>query len=285
MTYKPAWYKSPIDLPERTVGKFSVKHRVVTGKMPVVGARQAYTRGIRPLNAKLDEPLLIHELHEKNHGLWMTDLPEELNQIEEMLYTVKPQGRVLVGGLGLGIVAKRLTEITGISNVTVIEKSKEVIKLCANGAYTTVCNDIKSFLEGNTTFHQIPFDFYLLDTWCGTGESAWWSEVMPLRRAIRNRWGSKPVVHCWAEDIMLGQVKRSLVIDEMKKKMMLLHNADINNKKKFTLQDCRHWYYKYFPVDMTPVQADWFLENVGTRAWEKRYGKMIDKVTTKEGRK
>ena len=83
---------------------------------------------------------------------------------------------------------------------------------------------------------------------------------------------------------MLGQVKRSLVIDEMKKEMLRLHNADIG-KKKLTLQDCRTWFYKYFPVDMTPAQADWFLEQVGTKAWEKRYGKMIDKVMTKKGKK
>lgn len=282
--YKHAWYKSPIDLPERTIGKFSIKHRVVTGKTPVVGARQAYTRGLRPLNAKLSEPLLVHELHEGGHGLWMTDLPEELNQIEEMLHTVKPQGRVLVGGLGLGIVAERLA-ILGC-DVTVVERSRAIIKLCATSpGYTTVCDYIEAFLKGNHPRHQTPYDFYLLDTWCGTSEATWWGNVMPLRRAIRNRWGSKPIIHCWAEDIMLGQVQQSLVIDEMKKEMLRLHNADTNNKKKFTLQDCRRWYYKYFPVDMTPAQANWFLENVGTKAWEHKYGKMIDKVTTKEGRK
>lgn len=277
MTYQHAWYKSPIDLPERTIGKFYVKHRVVTGETPVIGMRQAYTRGINPLDAKLDEPLLIHELHEKDHGLWMTDLPEELNQIEEMLYNVKPQGRVLVGGLGLGIVAKRLTEIIGIKEVVVVEKSRDVIKLCANGAYGTICSDIMEYLTSDR-LHQAPFDFYLLDTWGGTNESTWWNTVMPLRRAIRNRWGSRPVVHCWAEDIMLGQVKRSLVIDDMKKEMLRLHNAEVG-KKKMTLSDCRTWYYKYFPVNMTPKQADWFLENVGTRAWEKKYSEMINKVT------
>lgn len=281
MTYQHSWYKSPIDLPERTIGKFSVKHRVVTGKTPVVGTRQAYTRGITQLNAKLDEPLLIHELHEEEHGLWMTDLPEELNQIEEMLYNIKPQGEVLVGGLGLGIVAKRLTEIVGIKSVTVVEKSQAVLKLCANGAYNTVCADIQAFLEGNSALHQNPFDFYLLDTWGSTNESTWWGTVMPLRRAIRNRWGSKPVVHCWAEDIMLGQVKRSLVIDDMKKEMLKQHN-DSSGKPPIRLESCRGWFYKYFPVNMTPKQADWFLKNVGTRQWEKRYGEMINKVTSKE---
>ena len=283
--YQPAWYKSPIDLPEKTIGRCSIKHRVVTGKTPVIGTRQAFTRGISTLNAKLNEPLLIHELHEKDHGLWMTDLPEELNQIEEMLYNVKPQGRVLVGGLGLGIVAKRLTEIPGITNVTVVEKSKAVINLVLPQTRKSVaeaalrvniwCEDIACYLADSTTPR---FDFYLLDTWGGTNESTWWNTVMPLRRAIRNRWGNKPVIHNWAEDIMLEQVKQSLVIDDMKKEMLRLHNADIG-KKKLTLQDCRTWFYKYFPVDMTPAQADWFLAHVGETSWEKKYGVMIDKVT------
>lgn len=283
MTYQPACYKSPIDLPEKIVGNFSVRHRIITGKTPVIGARQAYTRGVWPLNAKLNEPLLIHELHEEGYGLWMTDLPEELNQIEEMLYNAKPQGEVLVGGLGLGIVAKRLTEISGVTGVTVIERSRPVIKLCANGAYRTICSDIMKYLTSQD-FHQVPFDFYLLDTWGGTNESTWWNTVMPLRRAIRNRWGNKPVIHAWAEDIMIGQVKRSLAIDDMKRKMLQLHNAEIG-KKKLTPQDCRTWFYKYFPVNITPKQADWFLAQIGTVAWEKRYGKMIDRVTTKENRK
>ena len=107
---------------------------------------------------------------------------------------------------------------------------------------------------------------------------------MPLRRAIRNRWGSKPIIHAWAEDIMLGQVKQSLIIDESKKQMLQLHNVERKGRKKLTLQDYRTWYYRYFPVNMTPAQANWFLKHIGTLAWEKRYGKMIDLVTTKEGR-
>lgn len=277
MTYTPAWYESPINLPERTLGKFSVRHQIVKDKTPVIGTRQAYTRGIQPVTLKLKEPLLIHQLFEEGHGLWMTDLPEELNQIEEMLYNVKPQGRVLVGGLGLGIAAKRLTQIMGVTDVVVVERSRNIIKLCHEGVYDVVCADIKKYLEGYSIQQtNKPFDFYLLDTWGGTNEATWWETVMPLRRVIRNRWGSKPTIHCWAEDIMLGQVRRSLVIDDMKKEMLQQHNAT-PGKKKITLADCRVWYYKHFPVDMTPAQADWFLENVGTNAWEKKYGQIVDK--------
>lgn len=274
MKYTPAWYASPINLPERTIGKFSIRHRIVEGQTPVVGARQAYTRGTTPLMAKLKEPLRVHELHEEGHGLWMTDLPEELNQIEEMLYHVKPQGRVLVGGLGLGIVAKRLTEIKGVTDITVVERAAEVIELCHTPGYRIVHGDILTFIQEP---NRIPYDYCLLDTWGGTNETTWWNKVLPLRRAIRQRWGRKPVIHCWAEDIMWGQVQRALVITKDKKKMLQLHNAT-SGKKPLTLADCRHWYYKYFPVDFTATQANWFLKNVGSEAWEKKYGAMIDKT-------
>jgi hypothetical protein len=256
MTYQPAWYPSPIALPEQTIGKFSIRHRFEKGSTPVVGMRQAYTRGIGTVTAKLSKPLRIHELYKTNGNgtdqLLMTDLPEELNQIEEMLYNVKPQGRVLVGGLGLGIVARRVAEIVGVESVTVVEISRSVIQLCApkgTANFRTVRADILKFL----TTHKEPFDFYLLDTWGGTNEMTWWGTVLPLRRAIRQRWGKKPVVHCWAEDIMWGQVKRQLMQCPIP-----------------------HWYYVKELLHMSDRQAEQFLAEAGLPTWEKRYGKAID---------
>ena len=77
-------------------------------------------------------------------------------------------------------------------------------------------------------------------------------------------------------NIEQGQVKQALVVDDMKKLILQLHNADIG-KKKMSLQDCRAWHHKHFPVDITPAQADWFMEHVGTKAWEKKYGAVVDK--------
>ena len=248
MGYQAAWYASPINLPERRNGAVQVRHRTIEDKTPIVGARQAYTRGLRPVTAKLKEPLRIHELIHDKHGLWMTDLPEELNQIAELMWLLSPSGRVLVGGLGLGIVAKTLAIRKGINKtaLTVVENDADVIALCATPDYKIVHQDIAAFLRE----HSDPFDFYLLDTWQGTNESCWLETVMPLRRTIRNRWGSKPVVNCWAEDIMQGQVRRCLVGPN------------------------RYWKYERLPL-MNERKADQFLANVGLPAWEKAYGGLI----------
>ena len=246
--YQPALYRSPINLPERSSGKISVRHRIVKEKTPIIGMRQAYTRGVSPLTVKLTAPLKIHELTEGD-GVWMTDLPEELNQIGQMIYEIQPRGRVLVGGLGLGIVARTLAALDQVLTVTVVEKNSDVIKLCADENFRVVHDDIKNFLQ--TT--NLQFDYFLLDTWAGTNESTWWGTVLPLRRIIRNRFGAKRVIHCWAEDIMLGQVTQSLL-------------NPLNREA---------WFYNGLPP-MNETAAEWFVRYAGSREWERKYGKIVD---------
>lgn len=248
--YEPQWYKSPIDLPEGVSGDVVVSHRHIEPgqKVTIIGMRQALLRGIRAASGIAQQRIRIHELSHNHRGVWMTDLPEELNQIGEMLYDVMPMGRVLVGGLGLGILATTLANRVGVDKVTVVEINPDVIKLCARPGYTVVNADIVEYLRTSNE----EFDFFLLDTWQGTNEGTWWSEVMPQRRLIRQRWGKSAQVHCWAEDIMHGQIFNSLVSKQP------------------------HWYYTGLPVPMTPRVARAFLRDVGSPAWEAKYGSIID---------
>jgi len=255
--YKPSWYKSPINLPRGRSGKMMVRHRIIPvgSEVRIVGMRQAMLRGMVPVSARLDDSLKVHELVEEDVGVWMSDLPEELNQIAELLATVKPRGRVLVGGLGLGILAKAVSERLGVDDVFVVEHSPDVIKLCRAPGYRVQEDDIGAFLR----WHVEPFDFYLLDTWQGTNEGTWWDTVLPLRRTIRNRWGRKPVVHCWAEDIMLGQVFGSLVTKPP------------------------HWYYRELQMPMSKTEARRFVSDVGLPAWERKFGAAVDTVLAPSG--
>lgn len=74
--------------------------------------------------------------------------------------------------------------------------------------------------------------------------------VHELRCTIRNRFGARPIVHCWAEDIMIGQIRRSLEGPH------------------------RFWKYKRLPL-MTPRQIERFLSDVGLPQWEKLYGGLV----------
>lgn len=260
--YEPQWYSSPIHLAERRVGTAEIRHRILpVGKtVEIVGARQALLRGVKQVRGVVEgQPLRIHELLEHTKRgkdslgrLWMTDLPEELNQIAEMVHTVAPCGRVLIGGLGLGLVASAVASCPGVEHIMVVERSPDIITLCNQGeawGYVVAQADIADYLRESRT----RYDYYLLDTWGGTNEGAWWDTVMPLRRIIRNRWGAKPVIHCWAEDIMVGQIIPALTVG-----------------KPF-------WYYKHLPR-MTRRQAEVFTRNVGMPAWERKYGAAVDRA-------
>src|SRR5438552_448534 len=124
--------ESPIAIPESKSGNVSVQHRILKkgSETAIVSMRSALLRGISAKFAKLSRNLRIHELHEEGHGLWMTDLPEELQQIAEAIEEFDPRGHVLVGGLGLGIIATILRDRPGIKSVTVVERNADIIRLC-----------------------------------------------------------------------------------------------------------------------------------------------------------
>lgn len=254
--YAAQFLPSPIDLPERRCGKLRIEHRTLTESVDVVGMRQALMRGVRPVKGKLSEPLRIHYLLDQDHGVWMTDQPEELNQIAESLYHYPPRGLVLVGGLGLGVAAKCIGDFPDVECVDVVERSREVITLCADhAAYNVKRSDIVKYLR--TTRKR--YDYFFLDTWQATGECEWWSSVMPMRRIIRNRWGATPVVHCWAEDIMVGQVYQSAMLGAG-----------------------YHWHYKCLPLGADHALVRRFISDVGLPSWEKEFGAGVDAMLREE---
>lgn len=253
--FKPTWFPSPISLPEKKSGKFEILHRILTDKTPLIGMRQAFMRGTRPIMCNIETPLRIHELKE-NGNVWMTDLPEELNQIAQMLHEVKPKGRVLIGGLGLGICAKMVAALPEVTTVDIVELNEDVINLAFKNFDLAI--EKKMCCTKDDILRYIrevgpEYDYYLLDTWAGTGESTWWEDVMPLRRTIRNRFFTRPKIHCWAEDIMTGQITQAIGMGQ------------------------RNWKYKGLPEYMTQREIKEFVTDVGLLSWEAKYGKLYPK--------
>lgn len=245
---KPQWYASPIDLPEGRSGRIVLSHHVHNAgeRLPIVGIRQAILRGVSPINVYLHEPLRVHELREQGVGVWMTDLPEELQQVADALNKFRPRGRVLVGGLGLGILARTLETHPLVESVRVVEINPDVINLTGEGI-DVVQGDLREYLQ---TCEE--FDCFMLDTWQNTNEGAWWEDVMPLKRIIRRRFARRPRVWCWAEDMMAAQVVNALQLG------------------------AHHWYYTHVPK-LTETQARAFVRNVGLPTWERKYGRLVDR--------
>jgi hypothetical protein len=278
-------YASPVSLPEATSGRFAIKYATFQPGIPVavVSMREALLTGRKPVAVMLEKPLRVHQLVERrsgplnpgNHdveheGVWMSDEPLELRQAADWILKIKPRGKLLVGGLGLGIVASWLARRPAVEDVVVVEREQDVIDLVwqhqSKNGYTVVRSCIFDFLK---TTPRWWWDFAFLDTWQGTNEGTWWDTVMPLRRIIGNRFGRQRV-HCWAEDMMLGQVRRAITLGNRSTMEQLCESL-----KEPVPENTRHWHYAGLPAEMSRADVEDFVTNVGLPEWEQRWGSCL----------
>lgn len=92
----------------------------------------------------------------------MSNTPAEVN--DHYKFIQKAQGKVLIGGLGLGMVLKCLLDKNDVTKVVVVEQSPDVIKLVAS-SYT---NDPRVEIVNESIFEYKPnekFDCAWFDIW------------------------------------------------------------------------------------------------------------------------
>ena len=252
--------KSPINLPEGTSGKFSIVHGK-GDKFDVVSSRESFLTGKKSSVVIFDEPIKVHKLTDQN-GVWMTDVPIEVRQMRDAVKQLRPEGKVLVGGLGLGVVTTLLVNHPRVDKVVTIEKSVDVVALATRGQFVgeVIVADIYEWLA---TLPVWDFDCAFFDTWRGSNEGEWWYSVFPLRRIIANRFG-KQRYQCWSEDIMLGQVMRKLTFAD---------GVQFNPILKTPIEWKPHWFYR-METPFTWREAHWFVKNIGLPKWEEKYGEL-----------
>lgn len=194
----------PFELPEGRRGKLRIRHEVKKKgeKEIVVSLRNAIFMGLKPASYVLDQDVIIHKLEEGDHGTWMTSHLQEVEQHERQL--ARFSGHVLVGGLGLGLAAALLQEKDAVQSITVVEKSKEVIKLVK--PYLRWCDKLAVFNEDLFDWlkQKRHYDYAFFDIWCPTGERIIRQFTLPLRQAALGA----IYQHCieqWNEDEMVGQ--------------------------------------------------------------------------------
>jgi hypothetical protein len=248
----PAELRSPVSLPEGKEGNVEVKH-TLRKNFEIVSTRETLLTGKEPLSVQLAEPITVHLLFEDNL-LWIADWPIEVRQHREALERMRPRGHVLVGGLGLGIMACLLAEHPEVEHVTAVEIAPEVSRLCNphRSNVEIITMDLRDYLR---SLDEWEFDSAFIDIWRDTSEGAWWEEVLPIRRIIGKQFGPwvGGDVQYWAEDIMLGQVGKRLLRETQP-----------------------HWYYvEELRLPMTTKRARWFIANAGTPAWERKYGQYL----------
>lgn len=124
------WHTVATKIPPAREGKFAIfKREIEAGKRldmsPVFGYDSALFLEKTPITVLYEgdkDPATDPK------GVWMSDSPFEYYGMAQLAARAKP-GRVLVGGLGLGILSNLLADRDDITEVVVVENSPEVIKL------------------------------------------------------------------------------------------------------------------------------------------------------------
>lgn len=127
----------------------------------------------------------------------MSNTPAEIN--DHYKFIQKAQGKVLVGGLGLGMVLKCLLEKESVTKVVIVEQSPDVIKLVAP-AYT---NDPRVKIVHTSIFDYIPderYDCAWFDIWDDISGDEY-SEMKRLHRKFGRYVG-------WSDSWCRAQSKR-----------------------------------------------------------------------------
>jgi hypothetical protein len=213
-------YEGLLDIPEGRVGDFSVKHmhHDAGSLLQTTSTRTLFYGGHDGHTVSYDHPTRWHELLE-GKGRWTSDLPIE--QFQQRASIVGFRGRVLVGGLGLGVVVRMLAANKNVTRIDVVEKSPEVIKLVGDhvaqddpriGIHE---GDLAQFLwdtgkGAQWRAQKQPYWHYaFFDIWTGDNEHTFYNTVLPLRRMATPL--VKYRITAWNEDIMRGQVQQSLI--------------------------------------------------------------------------
>jgi len=253
----------PYHLPEKRQGRFSVTvaFEPVGARLPVVSMRNAFFMGLPMVNYVVNgQPLGIHKLKD-GKGTWMTTMPQEIEQHHRQLKRM--HGHVLVGGLGLGLAVALLEANDNVTEITVVEKSFEVLHLVGphvpKSKTKIVRGDLFDYLAQCKRKGQT-FDCAFYDIWAPTGETVLKTHVLPLRKLSQGIVPQKKIEN-WNEDEMIGQI----VLNCQTNIMMTNQGTDIPSHldiNEACFQSCKKgmglsWYYdKWLRKQKRPLNKE-----------------------------
>lgn len=203
-------YVNQVEIPEGKVNDYEIVHMTKpAGTVLDTGTSRTSIVGGQPSEPVVFEDETKWHVLKYDGGTWMTDLPIEQKQHRECLQNM--YGHVLVGGLGLGLAVNWLAAMDEVDEITVIEKSPEVIKLVSkhiknpdNKPIHFVKADLLKWLERAHKKEDKWFNSAFYDIWQADSENTFFNIVVPLRKFSVGVVDDSPV--CWNEDVMRGQL-------------------------------------------------------------------------------
>ena len=114
---------------------------------------------------------------EHRGSVLMSNTPMEKRTNED--FVTNAHGKVLIGGLGIGLILLAIQDDPMIDKITVVEKNQEVIDLVASqlplsDKVEIICADV---------YNYVPEDFYntiYMDIWSFINEDICYNEMYPL---------------------------------------------------------------------------------------------------------
>lgn len=200
-------FLSPLNIPAGKSGEWEIVVKKEPKDTPIIfnNIRTRFYGQPGPMDLTWPVETTWRELLQDG-SRWMSDWPIEHHQL---LRSVQDMcGSVLVGGLGLGLVATLLAKMDAVDEVIVVELEQDVINLVAkhiaHKKITVVKDDLFEYLK---KADEGRFDWGFYDIWCSDGEGTFHEVVVPLRKLSERK--VYEVVN-WNEDVMIGQLIQGL---------------------------------------------------------------------------
>ena len=128
-----------------------------------------------------------------------TDTPME--KVTNRDFIENAHGRVLIGGLGIGLTLLPIMEKEDVSEITVVEYNKDVIDLIKPQLQL---NSKVKIVQGDV-FNYVPsraFNTIYMDIWSSVNSEVYFDEMEPLLDYYQNfldEEDENTFLHCWCE--------------------------------------------------------------------------------------
>lgn len=155
---------------------------------------QALLMGFDKSETILEEDFNYYEIFYKTERL-MDNSGTEI--FEHYVPYLHAQGKVLVGGLGLGFITKLMSQKENVEKITTVEISEDVIKLCGfeDNKVKIVNDDFYSFIRNNDLNE---YDYVYIDTYT-SGSNIYPGIVIPTRKYLLEKYPAI-MFDFWQED-------------------------------------------------------------------------------------
>ena len=128
-----------------------------------------------------------------------TDMEKRTNRE----FVMNAYGDVLIGGLGIGLILMAIQEKEDIRTITVLEKSKKVIKMIES---QLPLNKKTKIIQADVfkwePSEQVRFNTVYMDIWTCINQKIYYNEMLPLIEKYQQYLDSKDpnkLITCWCE--------------------------------------------------------------------------------------